>query len=869
MTERLARQYPPPDTVEDTTALEKTSSQEDTVWVADVAPEDAAITPASVPANDAAVSTLRTEDTTLGDTAGKAETAAQPSDISEVEHSLSSRWIIWLGGVAFALGGAFMVKYSVDAGLLSPGVRVTLGTIFGILMTGAGEVLRQRRALVPLLRDAPDYVPSAIAAAGLSLSFTAVYAAFALYQLLPALVAFGLLALFSLASSFLALRHGRFFAILGVLGGLVTPALVSTGSGNAWALFPYLLIIVATCLWISRQRAWLEIAVPTLVLAALWVLVWIFTNWGPGDILPTGLYLILLTTANSYMAQGASPDRQNIPTLQGLMPSHWITFISDIASLVCMLLLVSIVRLDHYSSLGIMLVTLNLAVHAHAVYRSAENDVAGIFAIASILFLFSTWHVPDFFEIQATLTGHNFQQFAWSPIAPPGMEKFITLVALYALGIGSVLFWICPRLLRTGVWASVGVATPILLLIITYWRVMDLEQNLPFAMVALGLCLAFTFAVTRMRQLDSTAQNVPVAAYASGATAALALAFTMILRDAWLSFALALELVALAYIWRKTEVSGLRRLALLLAVAVLCRLFLNDAVVEYHGEGPMPVFNWLFYGYGLTAVLFAVAAKIFETNGIQDRLLTVLKAGAILLFISFISLEIRVLFSEGGTLTSEPTGFEIAVQTLNWSLATLVLLWFEIQTDDKVLRALRRVMTALSVGALLVGGGLWNNELFDLEPDDSLPLFNLNFLQLLLPAFIFAAKAYLTYKAGRSGSAKRYGAVTFLVFWLWMTVEVHQFFGSSDWKGYGYSMAWLLYAIGLLSLGLRRQVSQIRMGGLAVLSIVVLKVFLIDMSELEGLARALSFMGLGGALIGIGYLYQRIKPTGKSVSAPS
>jgi uncharacterized membrane protein len=38
----------------------------------------------------------------------------------------------------------------------------------------------------------------------------------------------------------------------------------------------------------------------------------------------------------------------------------------------------------------------------------------------------------------------------------------------------------------------------------------------------------------------------------------------------------------------------------------------------------------------------------------------------------------------------------------------------------------------------------------------------------------------------------------------------------------------------------------------------VLKVFLIDMSDLTGIYRALSFLGLGVVLIGIGWFYQRL-----------
>jgi uncharacterized membrane protein len=43
-------------------------------------------------------------------------------------------------------------------------------------------------------------------------------------------------------------------------------------------------------------------------------------------------------------------------------------------------------------------------------------------------------------------------------------------------------------------------------------------------------------------------------------------------------------------------------------------------------------------------------------------------------------------------------------------------------------------------------------------------------------------------------------------------------------------------------------------------TVVIAKVFLSDMSELEGVYRALSFLGLGGALIAIGYAYRRMRP---------
>ncbi len=64
----------------------------------------------------------------------------------------------------------------------------------------------------------------------------------------------------------------------------------------------------------------------------------------------------------------------------------------------------------------------------------------------------------------------------------------------------------------------------------------------------------------------------------------------------------------------------------------------------------------------------------------------------------------------------------------------------------------------------------------------------------------------------------------------------------------------VLLAVGML-LQARRPV---RLASAAVVVLTVLKVFLIDMRDLTGIYQALSFIGLGVVLLGIGWLYQRL-----------
>ncbi len=200
------------------------------------------------------------------------------------EEAFTSRWLVWLGAVTLALGGLFLVKYTIDQGLLGPTVRIILGVVMGLVLIAGGEWLRRRPLERALAAISPSYVPPALTSAGIATLYASIYAGYALYDMLAPIVAFVIMALISAAAVLLAFLHGPFMALLGIVGGFAIPALVSTNKPMAEALFPYLLLLVAGALAVVRYMGWWWLAWVTLLGAAIWPLIWFVTAWGSSDV---------------------------------------------------------------------------------------------------------------------------------------------------------------------------------------------------------------------------------------------------------------------------------------------------------------------------------------------------------------------------------------------------------------------------------------------------------------------------------------------------------------------------------------------------------------------------------------------------------
>ncbi|MFO1477482.1 MAG: DUF2339 domain-containing protein [Verrucomicrobiota bacterium] len=165
------------------------------------------------------------------------------------EQFLGVKMFAWVGGLALFLGVAFFVKYSFDRNWITPELRVIAGFLIGLGLLVGGVILNRK----------PQYAVGAqtLCATGVLTLYGVTFACKAVYGFLNAGSAFGLMVLVTAVAFLLAARlNALVVAILGMLGGFLTPILFSTGQDSPGVLFGYLAILDAGLLVLAANRRW-------------------------------------------------------------------------------------------------------------------------------------------------------------------------------------------------------------------------------------------------------------------------------------------------------------------------------------------------------------------------------------------------------------------------------------------------------------------------------------------------------------------------------------------------------------------------------------------------------------------------------------
>jgi uncharacterized membrane protein len=766
------------------------------------------------------------------------------------EQILVENWLVWLGGATIALGGAFLVKLSIDYGLLTPLVRVLLGIVLGIGLSLGAERVRRQELAENAGSGAASYVPQALAAAGAATIFASLYAAHALYGFLPAGLAFPLLALTAGATVAQSLRHGPLVAALGLVGAYAVPALVSSEAPHAMPLFGYLAAVTAAALALLRHRSWWWLAWLSLGGAIGWAVVWLANAVDP-EVPVVAFYLLVQFGLFVAFRRGIA----RIGFLAGVADSPIVIGVARAAFWAIAFGFVLLAHADRFGTTSIgaaMLMTIGLLALA---YRDTKLDdviaVAGALALA----LLASWTLP------LPTPDWNLMVFR---IQPDHVADFSIAATLFTLLLGLGGFLVLPHVARPGRWAALSAAVPLIVLVIAYWRLQKFELDIAWTLAALALAgLELGAAATLVKRRDGAIEiEIALAAYAVGILGSTIFAATLALGEAWLTVALALHLPAIGWIEGRIRLPVLRRLALGVAIIVLIRLIMNPYVLDY-SLGPTPIFNWLLYGYGVPAASFIIATRQFGSRT-DDMLVAVLEAGSILFSLALLSLELtHAIFGEITTWPLTDFGAGAAQIALSLVFAGVLL-----AVGERRQRPVLRWGGRLILGSTTVVAVLWQPlmMLFGVRVGD-LPIFDALLLADAVPAVTYAIIAWLSPSRPVLRTISRVLAAIFAFAWITLEIQhlfhdqVELFHDSTEAEWYAYSVAWLAFAGAVLAGGLLWRNQWLRRTGLIGIGLVILKVFVSDMAELSGVLRALSFLGLGGALVALGYAYRRFRPT--------
>lgn len=190
-----------------------------------------------------------------------------------------------IAGIALVFAAVFFLRHSIQQGWLQPPVRVLIGVAVAVALLALCELRAARH--YPATANALD-------AASIAILFATFFAAHALWDLIPAALTFALLAAVTALAVMLSIRReSLFIAVLGLLGGFATPALLSTGENRPIPLFAYLVLLNVGLAWVAYRQVWPVLTILTLVFTTAYQWVWVYKFLNANDLsLAMGIFAV-------------------------------------------------------------------------------------------------------------------------------------------------------------------------------------------------------------------------------------------------------------------------------------------------------------------------------------------------------------------------------------------------------------------------------------------------------------------------------------------------------------------------------------------------------------------------------------------------
>jgi len=770
---------------------------------------------------------------------------ATPALLDRLLQSIKANWMIWLGGICVGLAGVFMVHYSIEQGLLGPEARVILSLIAGTGLHGLAEWLRRRRG--------QNDVFAALAGGASIILYAALFAAFKLLQGVSPGLIFSGMALVSFATLALALRHGPVLAALGMLGGYLVPILVNTGSGQIELALTYIGILTLFSLWLLAyvQRVWLWVGV---IIGSLgWWGLSLATDPAEGVrslYLLALAYLFLAVPRHDWLLcrqeSGDMSWPERVKTLRS--ERHWPVIPALLLIVLAQGLTLAVEGVADAGYLTLLLLPALLLLAAGQ--RPTLNPLPALLLVLTAL------------AVVVPMLSHAADRLVFIPpdtaTQAALVSRFVMLTLLFTVG-PAWLVW--RRVQHPAFWVGLGCAAPLLMLALGYYLFTAFSADWAWAGAALILGLVY-LALSRLAlQLgDHYLGNDPVRVLLiSSAHIGLSLAAVIWLADATLTLAFALQLVSLSSLQQRYRLQLLPWVIRLVLAVVVCRLTFNPWMLTYASDN-----HWSLWTYGGATLCAFAAARILR----QDLKMTAwLQGGAAHLLVLTLAAEVRWWLYDGDIFRAEYSFIEASLNTLIWGVAGLVYLWRSHLSEHlpRFYQVIAGLHLAAAAGNYLFWVVLFYNPIWHNTVISPTPLWNLLLVSYGLPTLLLLAlwrllPARWSRYAMMAAGLNRLMFISMEIRHLWQgqLLLAHP---TSDGELYTYSAVWLLLAAAALLAGSWLRQHGLYRAGMALLLVVVAKLFLIDMSDLTGLWRVASFMGLGLGLLALAWLHQRLMPS--------
>jgi uncharacterized membrane protein len=203
----------------------------------------------------------------------------------DLETLIAGRWLNRVGLLAVAVGVAYFLRLAIDNAWIGPRGQVAIGILFG-----AGLLASTRWCV----KRGYAYFADGVSGLGAAVLYLSLWAGGNYYHLFPPGLTFAFMAAVTGGMIALAVaRHSQPVAVIALLGGFSSPALIGSGQDAQVALFTYLAVLNAGLLPLAWSRKWRAIDVPAFVLTELYFWDWYTTFYAPERLALTASFATL------------------------------------------------------------------------------------------------------------------------------------------------------------------------------------------------------------------------------------------------------------------------------------------------------------------------------------------------------------------------------------------------------------------------------------------------------------------------------------------------------------------------------------------------------------------------------------------------